>query len=225
MTLLIALMVGAYCIGGMTFGVWIAKSKGVDILNYGSGNPGATNVGRALGRTAGLTVFVLDVAKGLVPVLIARSLLKEPVAPLDLQLEFALIGISAVLGHTFSPLLKFKGGKGVATSLGMVAGFAPLPALAGLIAYIVFASISRYVSLGSIAGALAACVTGIVLPDQSKQLVPFYLIATTLVIYLHRSNIQRILNGTERKIGQKNNDRPASDESTVDKKLDSDFKK
>lgn len=203
MTIFLLVAVVAYFVGAIPFGVLIAKRKGIDILNYESGNPGATNVGRALGRTAGLFVFALDVLKGLMPTLAARFLVTARVGPFDPQLLWAVVGICAVIGHSFSPFLNFKGGKGVSTSLGMTIGVTPLPALSGLIAFGLTAGLSRYVSLGSIVAMGVALTTTMLYPGNSPQLIPLFTSLFLFVVYLHRANIRRIISGTERKIGQK----------------------
>ncbi len=203
MTNLLLLLTSAYFVGAIPVGVLVARSKGIDILNFESGNPGATNVGRALGRTAGVFVFVADMLKGLLPTLAARFLLLTPQGGVEPQVQWAFVGVGAVLGHTFSPFLKFKGGKGISTSLGMVAGTAPLPALVALFVFGVLVALFRYISLASIVGTLVAVLSLFIFKENTLQLLPLFGSLFLLVVYLHRGNIKRLLNGTERKIGQK----------------------
>ena len=118
----LVLFTAAYFLGGIPFGVVVARAKGVDIMKFGSGNIGATNVMRALGAPLGIFVFVLDVIKGTIPSLAARWLLPHPWGPVDAQVLWMGAGLMAVLGHCLSPYLKFKGGKGVATAFGIGLG-------------------------------------------------------------------------------------------------------
>ncbi len=185
----------SYVLGGVPFGLLIAKwVAGVDIRDHGSRNIGATNVYRVVGWRAGLVVWVLDVAKGLVPVLAARALLH------DIPFEI-LAGLAAVVGHSFSPFLRFRGGKGAATSLGVLFG---VMWQVGLLAFGVWGVVlvaTGYVSLGTITA--AACI-----PAFTVWLYPgdvwrlgFALGAGLLTILRHTSNIQRLLRGTENSFG------------------------
>src|SRR2546430_6898292 len=126
--LLAVLLVGAYLLGGVPFGYLVARWRGVDIFTQGSGNIGATNVGRVLGRRFGLLVFLLDFAKGAVPVAIAVLLAgtQEPAAPIYRDVYGVGAGLAALLGHMFSPYLGFRGGKGVATAAGVVVVLFPV---------------------------------------------------------------------------------------------------
>ena len=215
-----------YLLGGIPFGFLIAKAKGIDIREHGSGNIGATNVARALGAKFFPVVFLLDFAKGCGPVLLASYLMGnaeelswlEAGATGDLML---IAGIGAFVGHTFPIYLRFKGGKGVATGLGVLTGI--LPVLGGLClgVFLVVFLISRYVSLSSMAGALAAPTTFYLwhgegtfsepyLPARFAVLVGLAL----LIIYLHRANIALLLAGNERRVAlfkttPKNADEPS----------------
>src|SRR5688500_2792648 len=156
----LALLVpAAYLLGSVPFGLLVGLAKGVDVRDAGSGNIGATNVGRLLGKRFFFVVFVLDLLKGLLPMLAAALVLRwrGTVPDAKLYALWLLVGFAAIAGHMFSVFLKFKGGKGVATSAGLMLGLIPYYALPGLLAVVVFVIVffpTRYISLGSI---IAAC--------------------------------------------------------------------
>lgn len=188
------LLAGSYLLGSLPFGLWIAwKWKGVDIRKHGSGNIGATNVGRICGPAAGALAFVLDVGKGLVPPLVALSLgLKTP-WPM-------LAALLAIVGHNYSVFLGFKGGKGIATSLGAMIGAAPLTALPDFALFGLVILTLRYVSVGSIVGAVGLPIMIRYFYPGDWYLFAFGCVAGTMAIYKHRANIRRLLAGTEPKI-------------------------
>lgn len=205
-----------YLLGSVPFGLIIAKAHGKDLRAVGSGNIGATNVARALGRKWAYLCFVLDVAKGLIPMLATMPLTtgtstdSQGEALLRLVLWLA-VGCAAILGHIFPVWVKFKGGKGVATSLGVVLGLWPYYTLPGLAAFAVwgaFALIWRYVSLASIAAAVSfpLCLAGLIATVQGWQLQQLWPLLTAavvlsgVVVLRHRANIARLLAGTEHKI-------------------------
>lgn len=202
-------LLAAYLIGAIPFGYLVARWRGVDIFQQGSGNIGATNVGRVLGRRFGILVFVLDVAKGAVPVALAgwvgRQLDSELSATLSADAMPVGAGLAAFLGHLFSIYLRFRGGKGVATGAGVVAVLLPGPTLAGLLTWIAVVAASRYVSLASVAAAVALCLSRLCLlpepfaPDH-RLLTSFCLVAAGLVVLRHRANISRLLGGTENRL-------------------------
>ena len=201
----------AYLVGSVPFGLIVGKSRGVDPRTAGSGNIGATNVGRLLGKRFFFLVFALDLVKGMTPMLVASSLVHMiPEAHRDrgVYLLWLLVGFAAVLGHMYSAFLKFTGGKGVATSLGVALGLAPqftLAALAAVVVFVVTFALTRYVSVGSM---VAACsfplaylaigrargwdVTGSQLP-----LTIFAVLIAGMIVYKHRGNIARLRAGTE----------------------------
>ena len=186
----------AYLIGSIPFGLLIAKTKGVDIRTQGSGNIGATNVLRCLGKPLGITCFALDALKGYLPAALFPILgLLDPTFGI-------LFGAAAILGHNFPVFLKFKGGKGVATSAGVLLGVAPLAVAAGLLTWVVVFYASGYVSLGSIVAALAVVITG-----WTTGCGPVIATALTLLgaltVWRHRENIRRLLSGTEHKFQRK----------------------
>jgi glycerol-3-phosphate acyltransferase PlsY len=184
----------SYFLGAIPFGVIVGKMRGVDIRAVGSGNSGATNVWRTLGPVAGTTVFILDVLKGLAAPYLARVL----IAP-DAFGWIALCGALAVLGHTFSCFLKFRGGKGIATGLGMAVGLMPIPAL---IAFFVWGGVlllSRMISVASIVACLAAPVVALLFHAPNEYVVVIAIIAI-LAIVKHIPNMKRVVQGVEPKI-------------------------
>lgn len=207
MTPLVISVIFGYFLGSVPFGFLVARANGVDIRNVGSGNIGATNVLRTLGKGWGILTLVLDMLKGLLPVLFAGWLISNlfPEQGQVILPAKILAGVSAILGHSFSCFLKFKGGKGVATSAGVMLGLAPLLVLIGLVVFISVFLLSRMVSLSSMTAGVVIAVCSY-LPMISKG--HWYLPATftflaVLVIFRHRANIQRILNGTESKFTRK----------------------
>jgi glycerol-3-phosphate acyltransferase PlsY len=193
----------SYLLGSIPFGLLISRARGVDIRSKGSGNIGATNVFRMVGKSWGLLCFALDFGKGaaaagLVPLLVAGS----PAAASQPNLPL-IAGAAAILGHNFPVWLRFKGGKGIATSGGVLAVAAPWAMLSGLATWLVVMALSRIVSLASIAAALAVAVAGWV-GYRDNALVVGLLTALALVaIWRHRANIQRLLKGEEHRFGKK----------------------
>jgi len=205
-------IIAAYLLGSIPFGLLIAKAHGKDLRSIGSGNIGATNVSRALGRKWAYFCFVLDVLKGLIPMLVTM-LIAEPDSVLTLWLWLA-VGCAAILGHIFPIYVKFKGGKGVATSFGVALGLWPYYTICVLLAavvWVVAVLIWRYVSLASIAASvtfpLVLTAAIILTPDWSLgNLWPVLIAAVAIpvmVIIRHRENIKRLRAGTESKIRQK----------------------
>jgi len=206
------LIIAAYLLGSVPFGLLLAAAHGVDLRSVGSGNIGATNVSRALGRRWGCLCFALDCLKGLVPMLVGMQFVEEVTVGM-LWLWFG-VGCAAILGHVFPIYLKFRGGKGVSTSLGVVVGLYPYMTVPGLIAFAIWGAVLliwRYVSLASIVAAvvfpiiLTAAV--IVLPAWTFSVLwPLLIIAVglgVLVLMRHIENIKRLLAGSERKVFQK----------------------
>jgi len=202
-------IIGAYLLGSIPFGLLIAKAHGKDLRSIGSGNIGATNVSRALGRKWAYVCFALDVLKGMIPMLVIMFIAKP--AGVVMLLLWLLVGCAAILGHIFPIYLKFKGGKGVATSFGIALGLWPyytIGALFAIATWVVVVLIWRYVSLASIVGSVifpVVLILAIILkPDWDLySLWPLLVAATAIplmVIIRHRENIQRLLAGTESKI-------------------------
>jgi acyl phosphate:glycerol-3-phosphate acyltransferase len=193
------LVVGlAYLLGAVPFGYLLTRLAGRgDIRRSGSGNIGATNVMRLLGWRLALPVLLLDAAKGAAAVLLARALAPDPVA---LQLA---AGFAAMAGHSFPVFLGFKGGKGVATALGVLIPLGVSVALAAVLLFAAVVAATRYVSLGSITGALVLPLLFWLLPGYSLPHVYFGAAAALLVILRHHANIGRLLRGREARFGRK----------------------
>lgn len=194
----------AYLLGAIPFALLVGRLAGVkDLREVGSGNLGATNVWRAAGAGAGLAVLAADTAKGVVAVLIARLLLTRAEAmPVSLDVALVLVGLAAVLGHVFPVYLRFKGGKGAATGLGVMVMLLPLPTVAALVVFVVIVILWRYVSLASMCAALAlfAAVVGQKLLLRHKVADIYFfmtLILALVIIVTHRQNISRLLKGAE----------------------------
>ncbi len=200
----VVIAVAAYLLGSIPTGYLVARVKGIDIRAVGSGNIGATNVFRILGKPAGILVLVGDGLKGFAACSWLADFVVQPfaVAPDKIECLKIVAGICAVLGHNYTCWLKFKGGKGIATSAGVFFALAPLAAGIALGTWIVVFALSRYVSVASIVAAAALPVAVWLTKDSL-----FLGIVTTalglLAIFKHKSNIQRLLNGTERRLGQK----------------------
>lgn len=222
----------AFLLGSIPFGLVIARLKGIDIRKHGSGNIGATNVFRIVGKKYGLTCLFLDALKGFIPVVIAVSLVRitgrDPQFHLGFldslhlmlpageqmkgQMIHVLTALAAVLGHNYSPWIGFKGGKGIATSAGVLIGLMPMAVVILLVVFIVTLLITRYVAVASMVSALALPIMthlgarfhktaeGISLWEAgtwNKPLFFFSVIIAALAIWKHRTNIQRLRKGTE----------------------------
>jgi glycerol-3-phosphate acyltransferase PlsY len=198
-TQLTLLCVAAYFLGSIPVGVLAARAKGIDITQVGSGNVGATNVNRALGKQWGIAVFILDMLKGLAPTLAARYLVAIPVGSVHPQAIWMLVGIFAVLGHTKSVFLHFKGGKGISTSLGVCLGAAPLVAVSAFTLFVIILASTRYMSVASILAVASSVLFAMLIPGQSSQIIPLFALLAVAVIALHRKNIGRLRAGTEPK--------------------------
>ncbi len=199
---------GGYVSGATPFGYIAGKMKGIDIRQHGSGNIGATNAIRVLGKGIGIPVFILDMLKGWLPVLLAKAwLVSLPGGEAWVSTGAVVTGLAAVLGHMFTFWLGFKGGKGVATTTGVLLGIAPIAMLGGLVVWLVFFFTTRYVSLASMMAGVGVAVTLIIQMNHIGQwdvvLLGFGLLIMVLVIVQHRANISRILAGAEPKAGQK----------------------
>jgi glycerol-3-phosphate acyltransferase PlsY len=186
------LVLAALLVGSVPTGLLIARARGVDLRKIGSGNIGATNVGRALGRTWAIIVLLVDAAKGYAPVLIAKRCV--PSAWL-----WAAVGLATVCGHSFSLFLRGRGGKGVATSLGAAIALAPLPALAAFGVYVLLYALFRISSVGSLAGVAAFPILVTLIGPREPAIVAFGAAAAALVIVRHKENIKRLARGEELK--------------------------
>ena len=204
----------AYLLGSIPFGMVVGRLKGIDVTRHGSGNIGATNVGRLLGRKYFYLVFTLDMLKGMLPMLAAWALLTDVqrdeygyFKP-GIYLLWLVIGFAGIAGHMFSVFMKFKGGKGIATSLGVMVGLWPyftIPAVPVLVIWLVMFISSRYVSLASICAAISFPVWFLLIGnvrnwpvmDQQFALTIFSVVVAILIIVKHRGNIRRLIEGRE----------------------------
>jgi glycerol-3-phosphate acyltransferase PlsY len=197
MLLKVVVYVFAYLMGSIPTAYWYAKYfHGIDIRQHGSGNVGATNSLRVLGKKAGIIVLIFDLLKGLLPVLIARSLGFS-------EEQTFLIGIVCILGHIWSVFANFKGGKGIATSLGVILAVSPAGAGISLVVFVAIVYFTKYVSLASMLAGLAFVFYYLVFnfEQTNMSLIAFGLFM--LLVFTHRENIKRLVAGTESKISSK----------------------
>ncbi len=189
-----------YLLGSIPFGLIVARRlAGVDVRRTGSGNIGATNVTRAAGRKLGLVTLVLDVAKGGLPVAAAALFLGRPGEPGPWA---AATGIAGMLGHVFPPWLRFRGGKGVATALGIFLALSPLSALAALVGFAAAFAASHIVSVGSLVGAACGALAAAALHGRESPVTWAALAMLVVVVARHRTNLARLARGEERRLGQ-----------------------
>lgn len=202
MLIYITIIIISYLLGNISTSYIVAKRlAGVDIRTQGSGNAGSTNVLRTLGKKAGALTFIGDVLKGFLAVLIARLMAYG--MNMDQSTCAYLAVVAVVLGHNYPVFLGFKGGKGVATSLGSMLGMNPVIALTCLGFFIIIVAITKYVSLGSILGIGLSPIIMLINHNTKGILVTLFLAISVAIT--HKENIKRLLNGTERKIGEKKN--------------------
>jgi glycerol-3-phosphate acyltransferase PlsY len=219
---LFVIVVVCYLLGSVPFGLIAGRLAGIDVREHGSGNIGATNVWRVLGRRWGLPVFMLDVAKGLVAAMFGKWLaaawgltvplphMHSEVIHLDPSLGGIAAGLCAILGHNFPVWLRFKGGKGVATSLGALFGLMPLASTLTFLTWGLVLKLTRYVSLASIIGGLSLPLWVLLLfmvpPSyggmEGWPYFYFAVVATILLVLRHVPNIKRLIAGTERRLGE-----------------------
>lgn len=183
-----SLIIG-YLIGSIPFGFLISRLKRIDIRNYGSKNIGFTNVYRTLGPLYAIPVLILDVAKGFLPTYFASNL----------ELIPSIVGLGTILGHIFTPFLHFKGGKGVATTIGALLALTPIVLLVGIGIFTVVLAIFSYVSLASICFAISLPITALFFYPKDLKLLLGIIIISLLIIVSHRSNLIRLFNKTEPK--------------------------
>lgn len=185
----------AYVIGSIPFGVLVAKAKGVDLQNVGSRNIGATNVFRTVGKGAALVTLFGDFLKGAAAVMLGRVMIGG-------DFWEGIAGIAAIVGHIYSIFLSFRGGKGVATSFGVLAIYSPFSALISFIIWVLTAAYTRYSSLAAITAFVSLPLIFVVF-NASIIKISFAIALTFLITLKHRDNIKRLLEGTEAKIGEK----------------------
>jgi glycerol-3-phosphate acyltransferase PlsY len=210
---LITAVVVGYLLGSLPFGYLVARSKGINIFEHGSKNPGATNVRRVLGKGPGNLVFVLDMVKGAAaagwPVLL-RGLNVAPVGVGRIELfdlsyatEMGVVGLlAALIGHCFSCFTGFRGGKGVATSVGGILVLMPWVVLVGVVVWVATFYSSRYVSLASILAAVSLPISAYFF-HEPRLLLGLTIVIALIVLIRHRANITRLLNGTENRFSKK----------------------
>ncbi|MEM1451754.1 MAG: glycerol-3-phosphate 1-O-acyltransferase PlsY [Planctomycetota bacterium] len=203
MALASLVVLASYLLGAVPFGLVMARVlKGVDLREVGSGNIGATNAMRVLGKPLGIVAFLLDFAKGLVPTLLLASY-APALDDISTGLAASLCGIAAVLGHCFPVYLGFKGGKGVATGCGAISGVQPLVFVVAGVVWLVTLFTSRFVSLASIAMGVTFPVAAAVFEPDKPAFIAACALLTLLVLARHRSNLVRLRAGTEPRIGRK----------------------
>ncbi|MFK5922480.1 MAG: glycerol-3-phosphate 1-O-acyltransferase PlsY [Verrucomicrobiota bacterium] len=194
------LILTGYLIGSIPFGFLAGKLRGIDIREHGSGNIGATNVLRTLGKGIGIPVLILDVLKGLLPVLIAQHFSEQ-------SLIHILTAFATIMGHNYTLWLRFKGGKGIATSAGALIPLIPLPLLIAVAIWLILFFTTRYVSVASIGAALAIPIVTIVQQATQNEwnvpLISFTVLLALLATWKHRSNIRKLCNGTENRFTPK----------------------
>ena len=199
---LLLLFLAAYLIGAIPSSVWFGRIfYKKDVRQFGSGNAGATNTFRVLGKTAGIMVLALDIGKGALAVLLAQFLQNQIDLSNIVYYQMGL-GLSAALGHIYPVYLRFRGGTGVATFFGVALIIFPVAALLCVAAFAVTFAISKFVSLGSILSSLVFMIT-ILTTDVRAEKWPVVLFAVAvplIIIYTHRQNIRRLINGTESKM-------------------------
>jgi len=201
------LLVFAYLMGSIPTGVILAKAfSDVDPRQQGSGNIGATNIYRTVGKKLGAITLLGDTLKGLIPVVIVRGVLDSP-------FWVGAVALAAFLGHVYPIFLKFKGGKGIATGLGVFLALAPFPTILSLVVFIAVAYTWRYVSLGSLS-ATAAFPILLAIFSPHRIYLPFALVIGVLIFYRHRENIRRLTAGKESKFGMKFRTTPSPPEGS-----------
>ena len=204
--LLLLVVLGSYLLGAIPFGWVVARTRGVDILRVGSGNIGATNVARKVGLGWGIFVFLLDFAKGAVPVVLVRWLDLSDEVELPPHGLAVIAGVSAFVGHLFPVYLGFRGGKGVATGAGVAVALVPIITLIALACWGLTLAVTRFVSIASLLGAALVVllqVTWTPAPWGSEAIVItiFCLFGAALVFLRHATNIRRLFAGTEHRLG------------------------
>ncbi|MGB9715684.1 MAG: glycerol-3-phosphate 1-O-acyltransferase PlsY [Thermodesulfovibrionales bacterium] len=189
------LIISAFLLGSVPIGVIIAKMKGVDLKKVGSGNIGATNVLRSMGRFPALLTLIGDMFKGTLAVIMGWYF--------DVGILYeGIIGLSAILGHNFSIFLRFKGGKGVATSMGVLLFYSPVTAVITFIIWLVVVLKTKYSSLGALVS-FGFLPLSIYIVDYSQEKLFIAFLITVFIVIRHKNNIQSLMKGTERKIGQR----------------------
>ncbi len=210
----VIIAVAAYLLGSIPTGFLVARARGIDIRTVGSGNIGATNAMRVLGKPAGIFVLLMDALKGYIACAFVPPLIFNQLAPhlsglavyfqnepVELQTRYYVVaGIFAVLGHNYPCWLRFKGGKGIATSAGVYLALAPWPLLIALGVFILALLTTRYVSVGSLAAATALPAAVWILPPHNLLLGIVTTVLGLMAIYKHKGNLRRLAAGTENRL-------------------------
>ena len=208
MVTLVVVLIGSYLLGSIPFGFLAGRLAGIDIRKAGSGNVGATNVVRVLGKRYGYPVFALDFLKGFGAVKVSMLMATgRPAEWNSSEIVGILAAMSSILGHLYPPWLKFKGGKGVATSAGALLALTPVPTLIGVAIWLIVFWMTRYVSLASITATVVLPIVILVVtsqdPNNGKPLVYASACVAAVVIWRHRSNLSRLIRGTEPRFTRK----------------------
>lgn len=220
----------SYVMGSVPSAIWVGKIfKGVDVREHGSGNAGTTNTFRVLGVPFGVTVFIMDFMKGFVPSfwlsIIAFDLFSGPLSPPNWEVEAFLkimCGLMAVVGHMFPIFAKFRGGKGAATACGMLFGIEPISIAISFSLFGIILLVSKYVSLASIISTAVYPITLLIMKyvlgmEVDGSIIIFASVVAFGIIYRHKSNIQRLIDGTESRVGKsKKEEEPAAEEVGVE---------
>jgi glycerol-3-phosphate acyltransferase PlsY len=222
MTYIVAIIFISYLIGSIPFGFLIGRMLGIDVRKHGSGNIGATNVFRILGAKWGILVFFCDAGKGVGAVLLAKwlaghfpaDLIHGPVMNLRPANVPPIVGgilaaIWCIVGHSFPIWLRFRGGKGVATSAGVMFGLLPLSSFTGFVVWVIVYYSTRYVSVASMAASCALALSVLVIPNVDDRIPLFILacVAVVIIFWRHRANIHRLRTGTEHRFEKKKKSR------------------
>ncbi len=192
---LLLLVAGAILLGSVPFGVVIARARGIDLKRVGSGNIGATNVLRTMGKTPALLTLAGDVLKGAIPVLAAKYLTNDPAME-------GIVGLAVILGHNFSLFLRFRGGKGVATSIGVLLIYSPYAAVITVLIWLTVLFATRYSSLAAIVS-FGLLPISLSLVDYTKEKMIVSCMITALLMIRHVDNINRLIRGKEPRIGKR----------------------
>jgi acyl phosphate:glycerol-3-phosphate acyltransferase len=208
--LLIAIFIISYLTGAIPWGFVIGKLKGVDIREHGSGNIGATNVTRTIGKRWGVLCFFIDFLKGFLPVIVVKILFPNILFLTSTQISIAIIlaVLGTVIGHMYPIYLKFKGGKGVSTGAGALVAITPYAVICGLVVWVTVFKISKYVSLASIISAVSVAILSFIFSctniyPLNTALLYFIVFVAVMAVIKHKSNIKRLLNGTENSFKKK----------------------
>jgi len=208
MAKIIFLLIANYLLGGIPSGYIIGRLKGIDIRKYGSGNPGTANVYRTLGMWPGLVTFAADFLKGFAPAWLAMHYYYSQGAPLNSAGHWWIpvtAGSLAIAGHIWTPFLNFRGGKGVATAAGVFMAMLPLPTAGAFVVFVLAVAITRHISAGSMAAAVALPFLCLFFNPDRKPLTAMAFIVCPLIFYTHIPNIRRILSGSELSYQHKEN--------------------